>query len=836
MGAGVIESLVEVLPTWSERWRYPKLAGRVDGGGPVAAADLVDDLLAGLAEPVAGIEDAIHLLVAVGELRAAARLCEDPSVIAPITAAQRQALLAEIDDGEQAASAELDRRINALLMRAERASASAPEPEGLREALDGPDRETLLELWTEEIRTGEQRRTKEIRAGYRGREPEAPAWVEAIENCIAAGELLAAWAVMEAGPRNYEAGGPVAVARHERRWPFGHVRLAEILNWYGDPSFAQPGFNARWRPPASDVAGTHLVGAIGALREAVDDSSAGAFVRIFHELFEVHGVAHDIQALDGGFRAVLSCVGDPRLPETLLPSRIVLWLGPAAGAGADWAPPAGGPAVWLRLEPRSDPRPAGVAVLSPQTLFELIAPESGQPCSAADRRIHLLRELYSQFDLDDLIGSETPIKVAQPGALRTGVSWLFDLLGVRVDSAVLDTLLYDSSRNPLLLRGAMDYLVGPVEGRPDRVTTSDLARWRSDPSAARRTCDRLRAELHPAGQAVFAAAVLAGLDDAGPLFTAEALAGRLRTIFAPAVGDRPARPIADFLDISSALRQLAEAGLVTGDGDTFQLRSAGMLSHFALGADWVLVAQQSLSVLADRLEAVLESVQLELSREAVLHWIKNDLEALNVQLDVIGEHVDRLDPDLRDIWRLLVETLDRLSGAQQSVNDGIRDRLRAERLDMRGLLEELVTMENRYQRYAELTLEVTDPGAYPVDASHFLLDQAIRNIVTNAMQQFQQNLGPGRILVRLRRVIQDPAGAGRSWAIVDVHDSGSGLSAEQRVKFDNGEVFSQRPNGEGKGLRFARAHIDYCGGTLTLGPVSAMLGGAHFQIRLPLAD
>ncbi|MEV5629349.1 HAMP domain-containing sensor histidine kinase [Micromonospora tulbaghiae] len=822
------EILMDTLPTWPQRWRFPELVAVLERSADPDDADILDALLDGLAHPVADAADAVRRLVGQGEFRIAADLCRDDALMGAVTTTERAALSAVIVEGEQAALADVERRRNEFVQREQRAGIPTSEPEGLRAAVGRPaELRVLYDRWRGRIEDAEKRQAREIREQLGAGPDDAPEWREAVEACITAGELPAAREILEAGPTAYPDASPFAV-RTRAAWPWGQWTLVQLLQWYADPGLAQAGFNARWRPPADDDAATSVIDALRALRETVDRTTVAEFVRAFHILLDVPGVAQVVETVAGGYRSELRGLNDARLPRELLPDRMTLWFGPA-----DWTPPAQrGPAVWFRLDAPASARSDGPAVLTPQTVFELVAPDNGRAQSYATRRIHLLRELCRQFDLDDLIGPDTEL-LFDPAAFRTGVGWLLELLGVRVDGVTLDTLLYDTARHPVLLRAALDHLLGRRASRPDRLTTQALAQWRADRTGAERLCARLRRGLDQRSEAVLAAAVLVGVDFGAEPFTADDLAARLLEAQFEAGVDGPRRPVTDLIDVDRALARLVDTGLVLVGDDGHRLRSAGLLSLLTAGADWAAVAAEILDRLAARFDEVLESVQTELTRQAVLHWIKNDLEALDLQVDGIGEYADQLPKDLRTLWELLAETLSRLRTARQVAGDGIRERLRAERVDLVRLLEELVAMERRYQRDAVLELDAED-GPVFVEASYFLLDQAVRNLLTNAVQQFRTR-GDGRIQVRLRRQAGALASGQGDWAIIEVHDSGPGLTAEQRERFEAGERFSGRTGGEGTGLRYARAHIDYCGGSLTLEPGPGDLGGAHFLIRLPLA-
>jgi signal transduction histidine kinase len=100
-----------------------------------------------------------------------------------------------------------------------------------------------------------------------------------------------------------------------------------------------------------------------------------------------------------------------------------------------------------------------------------------------------------------------------------------------------------------------------------------------------------------------------------------------------------------------------------------------------------------------------------------------------------------------------------------------------------------------------------------------------KGILTNLLENAAEAAGPGGSVLAVTR-------AQGSHLVVDVHDSGPGLSDEaRRTLFEPTITFKK--NGMGLGLSIARKNALLLGGDITL--VTGMLGGAGFRVTLPAA-
>jgi signal transduction histidine kinase len=109
-----------------------------------------------------------------------------------------------------------------------------------------------------------------------------------------------------------------------------------------------------------------------------------------------------------------------------------------------------------------------------------------------------------------------------------------------------------------------------------------------------------------------------------------------------------------------------------------------------------------------------------------------------------------------------------------------------------------------------------------VDADWTLVDQAVTNLVANAVRHAPEG---SRIWVSARQV--DPG-----WVAVSVRDQGSGVPAELREALF--EPFQRGPGStsSGVGLAIVRAVVDAHGGTVTIH--DGTTGGTDVSFTLPV--
>jgi nitrogen fixation/metabolism regulation signal transduction histidine kinase len=114
-----------------------------------------------------------------------------------------------------------------------------------------------------------------------------------------------------------------------------------------------------------------------------------------------------------------------------------------------------------------------------------------------------------------------------------------------------------------------------------------------------------------------------------------------------------------------------------------------------------------------------------------------------------------------------------------------------------------------------------------VGADERMLRQAILNLLRNAAEAIPEEHSERSVHLRTVRET-DPAG--RSWALIEIRDSGAGIPPGQLQKIFI-PFFTTKTKGHGVGLALAHRVITEHGGVLTA--ANASEGGAIFTIRLP---
>jgi signal transduction histidine kinase len=112
----------------------------------------------------------------------------------------------------------------------------------------------------------------------------------------------------------------------------------------------------------------------------------------------------------------------------------------------------------------------------------------------------------------------------------------------------------------------------------------------------------------------------------------------------------------------------------------------------------------------------------------------------------------------------------------------------------------------------------------PVRIDSMMLKLCLENLVRNAVEALRVLEGPQRVLVRV--------GLRRDRALLEVHDSGPGVTAPDRQRiFD--PYFTTKADGTGLGLPIVKKVVLEHHGSIAC--EESELGGAVFRIQLPLA-
>jgi two-component system, OmpR family, phosphate regulon sensor histidine kinase PhoR len=205
------------------------------------------------------------------------------------------------------------------------------------------------------------------------------------------------------------------------------------------------------------------------------------------------------------------------------------------------------------------------------------------------------------------------------------------------------------------------------------------------------------------------------------------------------------------------------------------------------------------------------------------HQLQSPIAAITSAVEVLQLGAKH-DPEERDLFlghvewetkrlQLLVRALLVLARAQTG-----QERLVGERVELGPLLTELVGAVTRSER-VEVHLE--DPGELAVIASPGLLEQALANVIGNAVRY----TGEGRVVVSASAADED-------LVVVQVRDTGPGIPKEdqERVFERFYRADRQSREGFGLGLPIARRAVEVLGGELEL--ESNVGTGTTVRIRL----
>jgi signal transduction histidine kinase/HAMP domain-containing protein len=323
------------------------------------------------------------------------------------------------------------------------------------------------------------------------------------------------------------------------------------------------------------------------------------------------------------------------------------------------------------------------------------------------------------------------------------------------------------------------------------------------------------------------------LDSSGAVLFANAEAqGRLGL---PAGGLAEGKPLSLLIGKDNPLERMVETAYTTGTevrDVALDLTDGGdpnrvLVSIFSLGhgpePPGLLVVVRDLESMRE-LENVVDYsgrlVRLGGLISGVAHQIRNPLNAMNLQLELLSQDAGRnvpIDQRVRGL-RNEVERLDR------AVNALMRF-MRPEQLKLtRCPVNDLVAEAAAAQMRPGITIEREfDSRVGTIQADRALLSEALRNILGNAAEAMP-NGGTVRVATSL-----NPGG----FVEIVVTDDGPGILPENLSKVFN-LYFTTKKNGNGLGLPLALRAIDLHRGTMDV--QSEVGSGTTVVIRLPVAD
>ncbi len=196
----------------------------------------------------------------------------------------------------------------------------------------------------------------------------------------------------------------------------------------------------------------------------------------------------------------------------------------------------------------------------------------------------------------------------------------------------------------------------------------------------------------------------------------------------------------------------------------------------------------------------------------------------------------RLDTDLKEYARIIVGEVSRLEGILSDTLSYVRSGgMEKKETELDRLIDHIInlTESSAAERENTIVKEIRSPIRVPLDADRF--KQALLNVITNAIQATDKGSIYIRAFVQGAVPPVFPSGRQkeRSEAVIEVQDSGSGISEENRERiFD--PFFTTRPSGTGLGLSITKRIINEHGGRIEV--ESAEGRGTVFRIYLPMEE
>ena len=319
------------------------------------------------------------------------------------------------------------------------------------------------------------------------------------------------------------------------------------------------------------------------------------------------------------------------------------------------------------------------------------------------------------------------------------------------------------------------------------------------------------------------------LDAAGAVLFANAEAQERLGL--PAGGLAEGKPLKLLLGSNHPLLRAIETATATGT----ELRDAALeltagqaperllVSLFALGhgpePPGMLVVARDLRLMRE-LETVVEHsdrlVRLGSVISGVAHQLRNPLNAMNLQLELLSHDVERSGNAVRRV-RALRDEIERLDHAIDALLRFMRpEQLKLASVPLNTLLTEVTSMVLKPEIRLEYDL---DSSVLAITADRALLAEALRNIFANAVEAMPQG---GRLTIGTRRLLD-------GFIEIRVADEGAGIEDTSRI-FNL--YYTTKKGGSGLGLPLALRAVDLHHGTIE---VDSQLGaGTIVKIRLPI--
>ena len=205
------------------------------------------------------------------------------------------------------------------------------------------------------------------------------------------------------------------------------------------------------------------------------------------------------------------------------------------------------------------------------------------------------------------------------------------------------------------------------------------------------------------------------------------------------------------------------------------------------------------------------------------HELKNSLTPIRLTVEeIVARHPSEDRQFLDKAAGVVIREVESLQQRVRAFSDFAAEPVtKKESLDMNSLLKERIQFLSVEHPDVHYAFEPCNRlPAVRADA-----DQ-VRGILTNLLQNAAEAAGPeGKVLAIVRKK--------ESTLVVEVHDSGSGLSEEARRSLFEPSI-SFKKNGMGLGLSISRKNALLAGGDLSV--IEGMMEGTGFRLELPIGN
>jgi two-component system, NtrC family, nitrogen regulation sensor histidine kinase NtrY len=278
--------------------------------------------------------------------------------------------------------------------------------------------------------------------------------------------------------------------------------------------------------------------------------------------------------------------------------------------------------------------------------------------------------------------------------------------------------------------------------------------------------------------------------------------------------------------ISRPIQQLTTGlGQVAAGRFETRLRAAASRDEIGQAVEAFNRTAEQLQQNRERLVYLTQVASWQMLARKMAHELKNSLTPIRLTVEEIAARQSRGDPEF--FARAASIVVDEVTSLERRVRAfsefAAEPEAHPSGLNLDTLVRERVDLLRA--AHPGVAYEVQSPDGGRAAWAWADVDQ-VKGIVTNLLENAAEAAGDGgAVLVATARSGAD--------AVVDVHDSGPGVSAQARSRLFEPSI-SFKKHGMGLGLAISRKNALVAGGDLSL--VEGRLGGAGFRLVLPSAE